>query len=116
MVRIQISNDSFGRIIVSFQYDPLLVEKVKSIDGRRWHPAYKHLSFPKLNGLLEKILKVFRDEELHIDSALTPPSPLNLRGERGELAFEDLRRELLSRKYSYKTIKGYLYYNKDFLD
>ncbi len=23
--------------------------------------------------------------------------------------FEDLRRELLSRKYSYKTVKGYLY-------
>jgi site-specific recombinase XerD len=28
---------------------------------------------------------------------------------------EDLRRELLSRKYSYRTIKGYLYYNRDFL-
>ncbi len=30
--------------------------------------------------------------------------------------FEDLRRELLSRKYSYKTVKGYIYYNKDFLN
>jgi hypothetical protein len=30
--------------------------------------------------------------------------------------FEDLRRELVSRKYSYKTIKGYLYYNKDFIN
>ncbi len=29
--------------------------------------------------------------------------------------FEDLRRELVSRKYSYKTVKGYLYYNRDFL-
>jgi site-specific recombinase XerD len=28
---------------------------------------------------------------------------------------EDLRRELFSRKYSYRTIKGYLYYNRDFL-
>jgi site-specific recombinase XerD len=28
--------------------------------------------------------------------------------------FEDLRRELVSRKYSYKTVKGYLYYNRDF--
>jgi len=34
----------------------------------------------------------------------------------GELAFEDLRRELVSRKYSYKTIKGYIYYNKDFIN
>jgi site-specific recombinase XerD len=31
-------------------------------------------------------------------------------------SFEDLRKELLSRKYSYKTVKGYLYYNRDFLN
>jgi len=30
--------------------------------------------------------------------------------------FEDLRKELISRKYSYKTVKGYLYYNRDFLN
>jgi site-specific recombinase XerD len=29
--------------------------------------------------------------------------------------FDDLKRELLSRKYSYKTVKGYLYYNRNFL-
>ncbi len=28
----------------------------------------------------------------------------------GKGGFEDLRRELVSRKYSYKTVKGYLYY------
>jgi site-specific recombinase XerD len=31
-------------------------------------------------------------------------------------ALENLRRELLSRKYSYKTVKGYLYYNRNFLN
>ena len=46
MARIQISNDPSGRIIVSFPYDPLLVEKVKSIDGRRWHPVEKYWSIP----------------------------------------------------------------------
>lgn len=30
--------------------------------------------------------------------------------------FEDLRRELVSRKYSYKPVKGYIYYNRDFLN
>jgi site-specific recombinase XerD len=30
--------------------------------------------------------------------------------------FEDLRKELVSRKYSYTTVKGYLYYNRDFLN
>jgi len=32
-----------------------------------------------------------------------------------ELRFEDLRRELVTRKYSYKTVKGYLYFNRDIL-
>jgi len=53
MVKIRISNDPSGRIIVSFPYDPLLVTKVKTIDGRRWHPAEKHWSFRKLDGMLE---------------------------------------------------------------
>ncbi len=30
--------------------------------------------------------------------------------------FQDLRRELISRKYSYKTVKVYLYCNRDFLN
>jgi hypothetical protein len=124
MARIQISNDSSGRIIVSFPYDPLLVEKVKSIDGRRWHPAEKHWSFPNDDGILDKILKVFGDKEVEMDPALrtasskTKDTPSPLEGEgRGEgYNFEDLRRELVSRKYSYKTIKAYLYYNKDFIN
>jgi hypothetical protein len=29
--------------------------------------------------------------------------------------FEDIRRELVSRKYSYKTVKTYVYFNRDFL-
>jgi hypothetical protein len=45
MARIQVSKDLSGRIIVSFPYDPLLVAKVKTIDGRRWHPAEKHWGF-----------------------------------------------------------------------
>ncbi|MEW6375931.1 MAG: site-specific tyrosine recombinase/integron integrase [Thermodesulfobacteriota bacterium] len=105
-----------GRIVVSFPYDSSIITKIKALEGRRWHPVEKHWSFPNTDSILEKILKVFGDKEVQIDPALTPPSPLNLRGERGELAFEDLRRELVSRKYSYKTIKGYLYYNKDFIN
>jgi len=121
MVRIHISNDSSGRIIVSFPYDPLLVEKVKSIDGRRWHPAEKHWSFPKLNGMVEKILKVFGGEDVQVDPALKLqyPMPVIAREKVPKHFphnFEDFRRELVSRKYSYKTIKGYLYYNKDFIN
>ena len=130
MTRIQISNDPSGRIIVSFPYDPLLVVKVKTIDGRRWHPVEKHWSFPDTNGTLEKILKVFEGEEIHIDPALQAQKPsTSVIARTGATKqshpspdallkheFEDLRRELLSRKYSYKTVKGYIYYNRDFLN
>jgi hypothetical protein len=69
MARIQISNDPSGRIIVSFLYDPLLVEKVKTIEGRRWHPAEKYWSFPKSNDMLEKILRVLGDNKVQIDTS-----------------------------------------------
>jgi integrase/recombinase XerD len=133
MARIHILNDPSGRIIVSFPYDPLLVSKVKTIEGRRWHSVEKHWSFLKLDGMLEKILKVFGNEEIQIDPALKGIVPdfvvsaqsNDLRTERSGVVesglspkfdFEDLRKELVSRKYSYKTIKGYLYYNKDFIN
>jgi len=48
---------------------------VKTIDGRRWHLVEKHWSFPKLNGMLEKILKVFGDEVVQIDPSLQAKPP-----------------------------------------
>ena len=109
MARIQISNDPSGRIIVSFPYDPLLVAKVKTVEGRRWHPIEKYWSFPKTDGMLEKILEVFRDEKIHLDPDLKTstskgkdtPSLLVGEGQGEGYNFEDLRRELASRKYSY---------------
>jgi site-specific recombinase XerD len=47
---------------------------------------------------------------------LESPACLVDRGLSPKFDFKDLRKELASRKYSYKTIKGYLYYNKDFMN
>ena len=147
MARIQISHDLSGRIIVFFPYDPLLVEKVETIKGRRWQPAEKHWSFPNSEDILQKILKVFAANEIQIDPALQAgvsipviarsethspviATPTLSRGRQspifnseipplekgGKEGFEDLRRDLLSRKYSYKTVKRYIYYNKDFIN
>lgn len=122
---ITLGIDISGRITVTFPYDPEFVMKVKTIPGHRWHPAEKHWSFPNTDGTLEKILMVFEGEEIHIDSALQtkvsrskglsdPIKGLSLL-KFPPHNFEDLRRELVSRKYSYKTIKGYSYYNKDLI-
>ncbi len=40
------SKDASGRIAISFPYDPLRVEKVRTIEGRRWHKDKKYWSFP----------------------------------------------------------------------
>ena len=91
MTRTEISKDPSGRIIVSFSYAPVFVSKVKTIEGRRWQPAEKHWSFPNVPypphrwERKRKGMKKFK-------------SGLSLK-----FAFEDLRRELVLRKYSYKT-------------
>jgi hypothetical protein len=41
-----VSKDDSDSIIVAFQYNPLLVEKVKTVPGRKWYPDEKHWSFP----------------------------------------------------------------------
>ncbi len=140
MGRVSIGKDGHSRITVAFSYNPEYIEKVKAISGHRWHPAEKHWSFPDTNDTLEKILKVFEGEEICIDPVLQEtvpdlrtglpislggvvesglsPSPVIARSEATKQSlhdFEDLKRELLSRKYSYRTVKGYLYYNRDFL-
>lgn len=107
--------------MVSFPYASQLVEKVKTIDGRKWHKNKKYWSFPNTNGTFEKILKAFEGEKIHIDLALqtqlsTPVIAMPKHRQKQSQQFEDLRRELLSKKYSYKTVKGYIYYNRDFLN
>ncbi len=111
MDKIRIEKENSGKIKVIFPYyNPSYVSKIKDIQGYRWHPEEKYWSLPNIDGTLEKILRVFEDEEIYIDPTLQlRPSTLP------NYSFEDLRRELVSRKYSYKTVKSYTYYNRDLL-
>jgi hypothetical protein len=80
----------------------LLVAKVKTLDGCKWHPAEKYWSFPNKDDIPEKILKTFEGEEVHLDPALQDrlPAPVIARPEGSKQSqtcqghnFEDLRRE-----------------------
>jgi hypothetical protein len=46
MAGIRISKNFSNGIVVSFPYDSQLVEKVKTIEGRKWHKDEKYWSFP----------------------------------------------------------------------
>lgn len=99
-----------GEIAISFPYDPALVAKVKVIQGRRWHPKKRYWGLPYSDNVLERVLSTFGGDGMHvnIDPALQSQSK-----EAG--LFEDLKKELVSRKYSPRTIKAYLHYNENFL-
>lgn len=99
-------------------YNPVFVEKNKTIIGRKWYPEREYLSFPNTDGILEEILKVFEGEEIHLDKDLYAKkdlSPLAGDGRSATYDFQSLRRELLSRKYSCKIVKAYVYCSRDFL-
>ena len=110
MPGIRISKNSPNGISVSFPYDPIRVEKIKTFEGHRWHPKEKDRSFPYSEAILEKILSVLDGEKIEIDHSLQTPIEY-----KGREDFDDLRRELVLRKYSPKTIKAYIHYNRDFL-
>ncbi len=118
MASVRISKDiQQGKIVVTFSYDPKLVAMVKTIEGHRWHPNKKHWSFPHSDGTLKKILEAFEGEEIHLDPTLQVRTVI-ARAESPKQSyhnFEDLKRELVSRKYSYKTVKSYIYYNRNLL-
>jgi len=88
-----------GRIAVKFPYNKDYIEKIKSVDGYRWHIQKKYWYFPDDDGIVEKILSAFSGEKINIDPALQE--------------FYTLKRELVSRKYSKKTVKAYLHYNRE---
>ena len=107
-----VSKDDSDRIIVAFQYDPLRVEKVKAVPSGKRHKDKKYWSFPDTNGILEKILEVFKGEELQTDPTLqaklsgspirqnptlTKPSPQSPSlVKRGEGRFSDKKLSILT--------------------
>jgi integrase len=87
------------RITISFPYNPDYIAKIKTIEGYRWHPEEKCWSVSSSE--LENLLSVFDEESIIIDP---------------DIYLEELKKELMLRRYSQRTVKQYLYHNREFLD
>lgn len=108
---ISILKKDKDRIKIVFEYNSAIIEKIKTIKGRIWHPEEKCWTIPNNDETLKKILKMLSIEKVKIDPSLqrlpsenSPPHD-----------FEDLKKELVSRKYSNRTIKTYIHINREFL-
>jgi len=71
-MKIRIDKETY-ELRVSFQFDRFLVDKIKSIEGHKWHQEGKYWSFPKSNGILNEILSTFKSEEIYLDGELVEP-------------------------------------------
>ena len=111
MAEVRIVKIGPSKLKIIFPYNPIYVEKIKAFSGSWWHPKEKHWTVPYSDGVIEKLLSIFGEEEIELDPSLQPAK------KRPEPAanLESLKRELTFRKYSPKTIKSYLHYNEDFL-
>jgi len=99
------------KIKLTLPYNPTHIKKIKTISDYRWHADKKHWSFAYSEDIFKKILSLFDGENIHLDSTLQ-----RLAQETGKNEdFQVLRRELIFGKYSPKTVKAYLYYNRDML-
>jgi len=55
---------------VAFSYNPVYIEKVKAIKGYKWYPKEKHWSFPYSDGVIDRILSIFKGEKIELDPTL----------------------------------------------
>ncbi|RZN37553.1 MAG: hypothetical protein EFT35_05985 [Methanophagales archaeon ANME-1-THS] len=88
------------RVKIYFPYNPAYITKIKTIEGYRWHPEERCWSVPYSEGVVKRMVSLFDGEKVEADLSLY---------------LEDLRRELVLRKYSPMTIKAYVHYNDEVL-
>jgi integrase/recombinase XerD len=92
-----------GTVAVTFEFEKSINKAIWQIPGRKWDQEKKLWILPNNSESVTKIKEIFHEYTIVVlDFAQNPQE------------FELLKKELESRKYSTKTIKAYLYYNKEF--
>ena len=109
-------------IIVKISYNPEYIEKIKSIDGYRWHPEEKYWSLPYSDKILNYIKCLFKGEKIEFGKSFQKKfnkeksiniNNLNVR-KFIEIPLEYVE-TLKLKRYSQNTIKSYKYHFALFL-
>ena len=96
-VKVEIAKN--GKVIIRIPYNQGLIRKIKTISGRRWNPEEKYWEVPYSDSLISKLQNLF-GENLIVDP---------------DFYLIPLQEELSIRRYSRRTIKSYMRYNRHFL-
>ncbi len=112
--KIKIESVQSGKISVTVLYNPVYIEKFKKIKGYRGDHEQKFWIFPKSDVVIRRLFDILKDTDIWVDPSLRRVGQAFRFAK--EPSFEDLRKEMVSRKYSPKTIKAYLHYNRAFLE
>jgi site-specific recombinase XerD len=107
MIRITLHHDrGEERIAVSFPYDPWLVDKIRSVQGRWWHSERRIWTVPNRPGAIEQLLDLFSGERIELDPALSS-GPGQEPNWADHTLIADLDQDLALRGYSQRTRKSY---------
>lgn len=115
-----------GRLIVVVPYDPDRVAKIKTVDGRHWHPKEQYWTVPHTDGVLDHLLALFAGEPVAVDPSLcpvmtpdhrrSPPEPAILQATAPDPKLLDqVRQAIRTRHYSVKTEEAYVGWIKRFI-
>lgn len=95
-----------GRLLVRLPYSPERVEKIKTVSGRRWHPAEKRWSVPDTADMLERLRALFGADAVE-DLRDEPPSPEPPPSPSGTI-LDRVRNLLRAKHYSPRTSDAYV--------
>lgn len=109
-------------ISIRFKYNKQIIEKIRTIPGRKWNPEERYWYIPKNKFSLQEFVKCF-DPNIVIDqSALEDPQNKAFLPQKAphNKNYKDLPPEYLEmlerKRYSQNTIKTYLSYMRSFVE
>ncbi len=125
MARVKIEAGKSGRVIIRVPYNPELISKIKSVEGREWNSEEKYWTVPFSKGMLTLLLRLFRHETVELcpklqaltDNGAIDDSHMNKADYKSkcEKTLEELDNEMRLSGYSQKTRKAYKWQIKEFI-
>lgn len=109
---IKLEKGQPGHLLLSFDYDEEIINKIKTIPGRKWYADIKKWVLPDNKNTIDKIRKLFS----HFEFIDCREQTASVYKPNEDIRIEKLDRELKLRGFSKKTVKSYIGHIRRFLE